>query len=123
MPVPDSTNNSRGPMRETVTIMTIFGLAAATVAGAVIEIDQFVTAALGQWVLSYDNNPVASADAAARANRALALLDTDIAVGFALIAVVAAIRRERTLSRVCTAISVACVLFGCCGVAAWSARG
>jgi hypothetical protein len=117
MPVPDSTKKPR----QTVTIMTIFGLAAATVVGAVIEIDQFLDAALGQWVLSYDNNPAASAEAAARANRALALLDADIVVGFAFIAVVAAIRREPLLSRVCTAVSVAGVVFGCCGVAAWSA--
>lgn len=100
--------------------MTMFAIAAATVVGAVIEIDQFLAAALDQWAVSYDDDPAASAVAAARANRALALLDTDIAVGFALIAVVAAIRRERLLSRVCTAVCVASVVLGCCGVAVWS---
>ncbi len=118
MPVPESTTKPR----ETVTIMTMFVVAAATVVGALIEINQFLDAALDQWVLSYDNNPAASAEAAARANRALALLDVDIVVGFALMAVVAAIRRQRHLSRVCTAVSVACVLLGGCGFAIWSSR-
>ena len=121
-PVSESTNKPRGPARATVTIMTMFAIAAATVVGAGIEINRFLDAALDQWVVSYDNDPAASAEAAARANHALALLGTDMAVGFALIAVVAAIRRERGLSRVCTAVSVACVLLGCCGIAIWSGR-
>jgi hypothetical protein len=108
MSVPDSTNKPR----EIVTIMTMLAVSAATVVGAVIAIDQFLAAALDQWVLGYDNNPAASLEAAARANRALALLDADIVVGFALLAVVAAIRREPLLSRVCTAVSVVCVFFG-----------
>ena len=107
MPVPDSTNKPR----EIVTIMTMLAVSAATVVGAVIAIDQFLAAAF-EWVLGYDNNPAASLEAAARANRALALLDADIVVGFALLAVVAAIRREPLLSRVCTAVSVVCVFFG-----------
>ena len=101
--------------------MTMIAIAAGTAVGAVIEIQRFLAAAGDQWVLSYDNNPAATAEAAARANRALALLDADIAVGFALIAVLAAIHRERILSRVCAAISVACVLVGCCGFTLWSA--
>jgi len=101
--------------------MTMFAVAAATAIGALIEIHQLFAAALDQWALSYDNNPAASAEAAARANRALALLDVDIVVGFAFIAIVAAIRREPLLSRVCTAVSVTGVVVGCCGVAAWLA--
>ena len=122
MPVSESTNKPGVPLRETVTIMTMFAIAAATVVGAVIEINQFLAATLDQWVLSYDSNPAASAEATARPNRALALLDADIVAGFAVIAVVAAIRRERLLSRVCTAVSVASVLLGCCGFAIWSSR-
>ena len=95
MSVPDSTNKPR----EIVTIMTMLAVSAATVVGAVIAIDQFLAAALDQWVLGYDNNPAASLEAAARANRALALLDADIVVGFALLAVVAAIRRESYFCR------------------------
>ena len=122
MPVTDSTNKSRGRVAETATIVTTFAVAAATVVGAVIELNRLLDATLDQWVVSYDNDPAASAEAAARANRALALLDIDIVVGFALIAIVAAIRRERQLSRVCTAVSVAGVLLGCCGFALWSSR-
>jgi hypothetical protein len=116
-----SKNKAQVPTRETVTIMMMVATALATVVLGVVEVHRLVVAALDGWVLSYDDNPTASAEAATRANRALALLDADTVAGFALIAGIAAFGRERLLSRVCAAISLACMVLGCCGVVLWSA--